>query len=159
MENHFIFKLTAYQKSQMGNVCKFKRNIQAPSRNHCRLGKAVSITYPEKAFVALGIHNAMSMRQTVICSQSDSTIISHIISRKARFKKKPRNLCFTFLYNLVWNISRSKQIWVRHKKMYICRHVKYPLFLSIFNRAWNFFDTFWKNIQVSKFMKFRREGA
>jgi hypothetical protein len=40
----------------------------------------MSITYPENAFVALGVSNAMSMRYTVICSKPGCTIFFHIIA-------------------------------------------------------------------------------
>jgi hypothetical protein len=39
--------------------------------------------------------------------------------------------------------------------MYVCFHVKYPLFLSDFNETWIFFDEFSKKTQVSNFVKIR----
>ena len=51
----------------------------------------------------------------------------------------------------VWNISHSKKNWARYdKKMYIGLHVKYPLYLSDFNKSLissTFF--FRKNTQIS----------
>jgi len=44
-----------------------KRNNEELSWNHCGGGKAISITYPQRAFVALDIQHAMRMRQIVIC--------------------------------------------------------------------------------------------
>ena len=44
------------------------RNIEARSRNHCRLGKAKSITYSECASVVLGIEHAMGMRHIILSS-------------------------------------------------------------------------------------------
>jgi hypothetical protein len=38
-------------------------------------------------------------------------------------------------------------------------HVKYPLFLSYFNKPWIFFDSFSKNTEISIFMKIRPVGA
>ena len=43
--------------------------------------------------------------------------------------------------------------------MYIGLHVKYPLFLSDFNETCNFIERFWKNNQISNFMKIRPVGA
>jgi len=38
-------------------------------------------------------------------------------------------------------------------------HVKYPSFLSDLNETSIFFDRFWKNYQISNFMKIRPMGA
>ena len=46
----------------------------------CCSGKAVSITYYECVFVALGTHHAMGMRHIAICGLSGSTIFFHLIS-------------------------------------------------------------------------------
>jgi hypothetical protein len=43
--------------------------------------------------------------------------------------------------------------------MYTGLHVKYPLFLSHFNKTWNFLDRFSKITQTSTFMKIRSVGA
>jgi hypothetical protein len=44
-----------------------QRNTEARSCMRCCSGKAISITYSETEFVALGIQQAMRMRHTVIC--------------------------------------------------------------------------------------------
>ena len=59
---------------------KYKHNIEARSCNHCWSGKAISITYCECVFVALGIQHAMRMRHTVICRLPVSTVFFHIVS-------------------------------------------------------------------------------
>jgi hypothetical protein len=38
-------------------------------------------------------------------------------------------------------------------------HLEYLLFLSYFNKTWNFLDIFSKNTQISTFMKIRPVGA
>ena len=58
----------------------YKRDNEARSCNRYCSGKAVSITYTECVFVALGIHNALRKRRIVVCGLSGSTIFFHIIS-------------------------------------------------------------------------------
>ena len=48
--------------------------------------KATSIMYPERVFVALGIHYAMPMRHIVICGLSGSTILYYLISQTHGFR-------------------------------------------------------------------------
>ena len=48
--------------------------------DHCCRGKAISIAYFERVFVALGIQHAMHMPNIVICGMSGCIIFFHIIS-------------------------------------------------------------------------------
>jgi len=57
-----------------------QRNIEARLCNFCCSGEAISTTYPECVFVALGIQHTMRMRHFVICGQSGYTIAFHITS-------------------------------------------------------------------------------
>ena len=61
------------------------------SCNHFYSGKALSITYSECAFLALGIQQAMGMRHFFICGLPRSTIFftHYLINDKIFQKKKP----------------------------------------------------------------------
>jgi hypothetical protein len=56
----FIFK--------QDRQCKYKRNTEARSRNHCCRGKAISITYSECVSVALVIQHAKRMLRIILPS-------------------------------------------------------------------------------------------
>ena len=55
-------------------------NLQVRSCNHCCSGKAISITYCECVFVALGIQHAMHTRHIATSDLPRSTTFLHIIS-------------------------------------------------------------------------------
>jgi hypothetical protein len=66
-----------------------QRNIEARSCSHCCSEIAISITYCECIFVALGIQHALRMHRIVICGLSDSTVFfSRFLIHGMIFEKK-----------------------------------------------------------------------
>jgi hypothetical protein len=60
--------------------CTYEQNTEAPSRNHYCHWKAISITYSECFFVALGIQRAKRMRHIIIWGLCGSNhIFSHYL--------------------------------------------------------------------------------
>ena len=66
-----------------GQAVHVQRNNEARSCYHCCGGEAVSITYSEFVFVALGIKHTMRMRNIAICGLPRSTTFFHINSQTA----------------------------------------------------------------------------
>jgi len=66
------------------------------------MGKAISITYSGRVFVALGVHNAMRMLHIVICGLSGSEICFSTLSHKQHdFREKKiieHKTCFVISY-------------------------------------------------------------
>jgi hypothetical protein len=48
--------------------CTYKHNTEARSRNHCRRGKAISVTYSQCVSVASVIQHAKRMRRIIVSS-------------------------------------------------------------------------------------------
>jgi len=75
-------------------------------------------------------------------------IFPHYLINGTIFGKKftEHKMCvLIFSTTFVWSIAHSKKKWARYdKKMYVCRHVKYPLFLSDFDETWIFATDFQK---------------
>jgi len=65
-----------------------KRKYEVRSFNRCCSGKAISITYSECVFLALGIQHAMHMHHIVICGLSGYATFFHIISQMTQFSEK-----------------------------------------------------------------------
>jgi hypothetical protein len=55
--------------------------------NLCCSGKAMSITYSECVFVALGVQHSICMRHIIICGLSGSTIFYHISHKGHNIRK------------------------------------------------------------------------
>jgi len=105
----------AYNVSVSQNSsCTYKRNIEALWRNHCYLGKAVSITYSERVCVAFGIQHAMRMRHSVISDLSGSAVFFHIsqmarCSEKKIIKHKMRILIFSATLSQIFVILKKTE--------------------------------------------------
>jgi len=56
--------------------------------NHCCSVKAISITYSECVFLAIGIQHEMCMNRIFVRGLSGSTIFFHFISQMTRFSEK-----------------------------------------------------------------------
>ena len=72
-------KTIARRAPQARQAVHIQSNTEGRSCNHSCSGKAISITYSEWVFVALGIGHAMRERHIVICGLSGSAVFSHII--------------------------------------------------------------------------------
>jgi hypothetical protein len=72
-----LIKYTLWYNKQH-RQCTYNLNIEACPHNHCCRGKAISVTYSECVFVALGTHYVMRMRHIIICGFSVSTVFFHV---------------------------------------------------------------------------------
>jgi hypothetical protein len=140
-----------------------RRNIEALSCHHCCSGKAVSITYCECVFVALGIQHKMHVRHIATCGLPGSKMFPHYLRNGTISEGKKsywtKNACFAFLYNPFSEtfliLRRTEQEMI---KMHVGLRVKWQLFLSDFNQKWIFSTDVSKNAQISNFMKIRPLG-
>jgi len=78
----------------------------------CCSGKAISTTYPECVFVAIGIQYAIGMRRIAICGLSGSKYLSTLFHIRHNFLNKnvEHKTCgLIFSANFVSNIPHSKK--------------------------------------------------
>ena len=82
--NSLLFVYLCFYHFQNKQDWQCSCNIETRSCNHCCSGKAISITYSECVFVALGIQHAMRLHNIVIYDLPGATEFSHIMSYTAR---------------------------------------------------------------------------
>jgi hypothetical protein len=82
-------KHTAVKKKQE-EQCRYKRNIKTRSRNHCCLGKAISLTYSECVSVALDTQHAKRMRHIILSPVASLALqyFSTVSHKRHDFRKK-----------------------------------------------------------------------
>ena len=69
-------------KNKTGNG-RYNVTLRRDRATSVAVEKALSITYSESVFVALGIQRAMPMRYIAICGMPGPTVFLHIISSTA----------------------------------------------------------------------------
>ena len=93
----FVGHITAISLYQLLNLLKigqrkiglfFNFIFTVTKVNKTGSSNAITSTYSESVYVALGIQHAMRMRYIVICDLSGSTIFFHLISQTTLFSKK-----------------------------------------------------------------------
>ena len=143
----------------------YKRKIEAHSCNHCLKWKAISITYSEGVFVALGNQHAERMHHISMYDLSSCTVffphylINGTIFGKMAIEHKMCALIFSTTFARNTSNSKKKN-WARYgQKKYTGLQSKLPVIFVTFWRNLNFPDIFSKNIQILNFMKICPAGA
>ena len=110
--------------------------------------RAISITYSEGVFAALGIQHAMCMCHIVICCHSSSTLFFHILINGMIFNITLLNIKCVFISStiFIWNISHSKKNWVRYDHKCILVFMWSIHYSCQIEWSLNFLDRFKKKI-------------
>jgi len=77
-----------------------QRNVEARSCSHCCSGKAISVKYSERVFVALGIQYDMRMRHIVICGRPALQYFLTLSHKRQDFGKKVLSIKCVFCFSL-----------------------------------------------------------
>jgi len=111
--------------NKAGNL---QRSTEERSKNHCSIGKSMSITYSDSVFVASAMQQAMSMCHIFICGLSGCTIFSsHYLANGKIFSRKllpikcvfwfpPKDLFETFVI-LRTEADRIKNVYQTSRKV------------------------------------------
>ena len=123
--------------------------------------KAISITYSEYVFVALGIQYAMLLCHIVICGFSGSKYFStYLINSTIKKKVYKNKICvLIFSTTFVWNIFHSMKKWARYDQkctlvFMLSTHYPCHIFMKL-----EFSRQILYNIQISNFVKICPVGA
>jgi hypothetical protein len=117
---HFITHKVQFIFKETGHICITQH--EARSWNHCCSGKAISITYSQRVFAALGTQHAERMCHIVIRGLSSAKIFLNFLKDGKIFVKK---IILHKMYALissttsVCNISHSTKNWAGYCQRFI----------------------------------------
>ena len=122
--------------------------------------KAISITYSEHVSVALVIQHEMHISHIIICGLPGSAIFSTLSHKQQNFRGGLLNTKCVSIFSTT--VVKTFLILRRNKRDIKKVHwssCKVPFSLVWFSWKLNFLNRFFKNPQISNFMKIRPVGA